>query len=84
MGNLPSLPFNLGVAVGTFAVWVVPIQGALMTDNATMLPNNSILIIATDAVKHLLVGNELFHFAIVALNKALGIRNVQPTPKNVP
>jgi hypothetical protein len=42
-----------------------------MTNNATMLPNDSILIIATDAVEHLLTCNELFHFVVVALNEAL-------------
>jgi hypothetical protein len=71
MRNLPSLPFSLGVVRGTFAVRVVPVQGALMTDNAVMLPNDSIFTIATDAVEHLFVRNELFHFAIVALDQML-------------
>jgi hypothetical protein len=71
MRNLPSLPLNLDVAGGTFAVWVVPTQGTLMTDDTAMLPNNSIFIIMTCAVEHLLVRNELFHFVLIALDETL-------------
>jgi hypothetical protein len=49
----------------------VPIQGTLVTDNAAMLPNNSAFIIMTNAVKHLLVRNELFHFIATMLDEML-------------
>jgi hypothetical protein len=60
-------------SAGGGAAWSAATQsaGTLVTDNATMLPDDSVLIIMTDAVEHLLVGDELFHFIIVALNEVL-------------